>query len=546
MNKFKEFQQFPAWTVSDTLKRTAAQSPDATFFTHPSFPNETYATFLSRSEALARHLTDFGLENGDRLGILAPNGLPALHGWMASALGGFVDVTLNSTHRGDPLLHALELANPKALLVHEDLLDLVLDLDLSHLALCHIIVIGRSVKAEMRSGERWHFHFYEDLLTGGDGVLVAPRFSDIASIIFTSGTTGPAKAALLPHAQVALLAWISASECKMTNEDRFFVVHPLNHIAGKFMAVLATIATGGTVCMHTGFNAKDWINQIHETGATITIAHGPMIEMIYNNPRSSLDDSHGMRRMMCCPLPKSVGNDFSDRFNLMPIEMWGMTEVGCPIWTSQQQKFVPGSCGKILSEWYEMKVLDPETDIPLAPEEVGEFCVRPRVPWTAMQGYANRPEAFVSAWRNQWFHSGDSGYIDEEGNFFFVDRMGDRIRRRAENISSYEIETTANTHPDIRESAAIGIPSEYEGDEDILLIVVPGDLAPSPLDLLKFLVRRLPHFMVPRYIRFVSEMPRTPTNKIRKQVLRSEGLAEDIWDRTANNVSLRELVENSN
>ncbi len=536
------FQRFPAWTVAEIFRRTATTSPDKTFLAHPEASDVSYGAFLRQSEALARHLASLGLQKGDRLAILAPAGLPTLHGWMAAALGGFIDVTLHPNQRGAPLAHAFDMAQPKALLVAEDHLERVLEINPFATTQYEVILIGGSGERPPRS-DGLRLHSYEAFLTGGKGALDAPDKHDIASIIFTSGTTGPAKAVLLPHAQVALLAWITATETGMTPEDRFYAVHPLNHIAGKFMAVLATAATGGTVCMDNSFAPERWIERIHETGATLTIAHGPMIEMIHNRPPSALDNSHSMKRMMCCPLPSAIGGDFTARFNLRSIEMWGMTEVGCPCWTSQQESFVTGSCGRVLQDWFEMKVLDPQTDLPVPSGEAGEFCVRPRLPWTAMQGYSQQPDAYISAWRNQWFHTGDSGYVDADGNFFFIDRMGDRIRRRAENISSYEIEAAANSYPGIRESAAVGVPSAYEGDSDILLVIVSEGEAPAPEALLRHLLEKLPHFMVPRYIRTIPSLPRTPTNKVRKQMLRDEGITEDTWDRSANNISLRRLAE---
>lgn len=195
-----------------------------------------------------------------------------------------------------------------------------------------------------------------------------------------------------------------------------------------------------------------------------------------------------------------------------------------------------------------MKVIDPETDMPLPAGEPGEFAVRPRYPWTAMQGYVEQWEAHALAWRNQFFHTGDFGFVDDKGNYYFLDRMGDRIRRRAENISSFDIETAANLHPQVAESAAVGVPSGYEGDDDIMLVIVPeGEEVPDPVELLTFMLQRLPHNMVPRYVRTVGALPRTPTNKIRKQHLREQGTgAQGTWDRREVGVALRALSHDPN
>jgi len=202
-----------------------------------------------------------------------------------------------------------------------------------------------------------------------------------------------------------------------------------------------------------------------------------------------------------------------------------------------------GSCGKNRSDWFDVRIVDPETDETRGIGEVGEIVVRPLAPWTIMQGYLGMPEQTVEAWRNFWFHSGDSGYIDAEGYAYFVDRMKDRIRRRAENISSYDIESASAAHPQVLEAAAVGVPSEFEGDDDIKLCAVlrPGEQLP-PQELLAYLAQQLPHHMVPRYIEFLDALPRTPTNKVKKNELRSRGVGPPAWDRRAAGISLKNLA----
>jgi crotonobetaine/carnitine-CoA ligase len=186
-------------------------------------------------------------------------------------------------------------------------------------------------------------------------------------------------------------------------------------------------------------------------------------------------------------------------------------------------------------------VVDPDTDIEVPVGQVGEFVVRPRRPWTMMQGYLGMPEKTLQAWRNLWFHTGDAGYVDAEGWFHFVDRLGDRIRRRAENISSYEIESAAALHPAVLECAAIGVPSGFESDDDIKLLVVlrPGEPW-VPKDMLEHLVRLLPHYMVPRYLQQIEALPRTPTNKVIKSQLRAVG--GECWDRKAAGIALLDVA----
>jgi crotonobetaine/carnitine-CoA ligase len=173
---------------------------------------------------------------------------------------------------------------------------------------------------------------------------------------------------------------------------------------------------------------------------------------------------------------------------------------------------------------------------------IGEIVVRTEVPWLLMSGYLSMPEATQASWRNLWFHTGDSGYFDEDGYLYFIDRTRDRIRRRAENISSYEIEVAAGRFPGVRECAVVGVPSGFDADDDIkLYLAVDGVLDHRAM--MVHLVRYLPHFMAPRYIEVVAELPRTPTNKVRKQELRQRSVTAQTWDRQAAGVSVREISD---
>lgn len=160
--------------------------------------------------------------------------------------------------------------------------------------------------------------------------------------------------------------------------------------------------------------------------------------------------------------------------------------------------------------------------------------MRTSEPWTMNLGYHGMPDKTAEAWRNGWFHSGDALMYDEEGNFFFVDRVRDCIRRRGENISSFEIEAEVNAHPSVMESAAIGVPSDL-GEEEIKVFVLtrPGESL-TPEDLIHFLIPRVPRFMVPRYVEFVDTFPKTEaTFRVRKHLLREHGLNDGTWDREA-------------
>ncbi|MCK0754347.1 AMP-binding protein [Chromohalobacter japonicus] len=537
------------WTVPKLVSERAAKSSGSLFVKEINGKEETYGKFIHNSKILSSFLYKTGVQPGERVAILANNSIPALHAWLAANLLGAIDVSINTGLRGQPLKHVLNASSPKIIIIDSELVGSLAELEDGITRLETLLILddrndidltktwlGRlSIARYTEAIEKFNF---EQI----DFPVVRP--SDIASVIFTSGTTGPAKGVMMPHAHVCLLALQTIYEARINESDVYYSVHPLFHIAGKFMGVLAILAAGGKLILDKKFDATSWLDNICDNKATISIAHGPMIEMIYAQGPRKADQENSLTRLLCCPLPKGIGKEFVERFNVYPIEMWGMSEIGCPCWTSQQDRFIPGSCGRVLSGWYEVMIIDPRDDSPVPSGEVGEIVVRPKHPWTMMTGYIGMPEETVKSWKNLWFHTGDLAYQDDEGNIFFIDRKGDRIRRRSENISSYEIESAARKYSNIKDCAAIGVPSAYESDDDIMLYIVsqPG-IRIVPEELLGFLANNLPHYMVPRYIEAVSELPRTQTNKVKKGELRLRGFNDNTWDRKSAGIDLKELFD---
>lgn len=538
-------QDRSTWTVREIALRQLAECGDRIFAQEVDGDSETYRTFIGRSIALSHFLLDRGVQKGDTVAIFAGNSLPGLHAWLSAGLIGAVEVPINPSYRADILRHILALAKPGVIIADRNALPALAEID-EHLEFVRdIVVIGDSTTALATVKTRRRLHDYSRIVARAlEAPAASIRPSDTASIMFTSGTTGPSKGVMMPNGQVCLLALQAIQATGMNGDDVFYCVHPTNHIAGKYMGIFAIFASGGRLVLDRRFEAASWLDRVRRYAATISIAHGPMIEMIHQTPGSAHDRDHAMRRLMCCPLPKQIAGEFEDRFALRGVEMWGMTEIACPCWTSLAATRVPGSCGRALSDWYHVAIVDPETDEILGPDMIGEIVVRPRYPWTTMQGYLGMHQETVEAWRNMWFHTGDAARVDADGNFFYVDRIKDRIRRRAENISSYDIETAAKQFPGVHETAAVGVPSDYAGDDDVKLCVVSDPaVEASPLALLRFLASRLTPAMVPRYIEFLDSLPRTPTNKVRKRELRDSGVTPRTWDRQAAGVKLRELIE---
>ncbi|MBI5128316.1 MAG: AMP-binding protein [Rhodopseudomonas palustris] len=539
---------FDRWTLDAALAERARLSPDAPFVRMIDGEPVSYARMQAQCTALAYALEQEGVKPGDRVVVMGANCLWTLQAWFALNLLGAVDVTINTAYRGHTLEHAINTADARLILIEDRLLPVLRDSEQAVPGLIRALCYqadGAAPAVDLRF-ERVSLAPLASAVDGPAGWRPAgARMSDLASIIFTSGTSGPAKGVMLPHAQTYLLARESAQQMQVTERDVYYVFHPLFHMSPRYVGIYAALIAGAAVCLDRSFSAADWLDRIRACGATVSIAHGPMLEMIHAQPARPDDADNPLRRFGTSPFPRHIAAEFEARFAVRGLEVWGMTEANIPIWSSLDEPLRPGCCGRPIADHYELRIVDPDTDCDVAIGATGELLVRSKLPWTLMQGYFGMPDATIKAWRNLWFHTGDLVYRDDGGYYHFVDRLGDRIRRRAENISSYEIEHAATTYPGIGECAAVGVASEFASDDDVKLVVVPNSAtaAIDPVGLLAHLARRLPHYMVPRYIEIVDALPRTPTNKIRKAELRQNGVGVSTWDRKAAGIVLKDLVD---
>jgi len=248
------------------------------------------------------------------------------------------------------------------------------------------------------------------------------------------------------------------------------------------------------------------------------------------------DADNPIRIANCSPMPNEP-SAFMKRFNIEAfIVGFGMTEAGI-ILGNQGQPVHPKSCGKVV-DGYQVRLVD-NNDIPVAVGQPGELIVRTNLPWAMNAGYWRRPEATAQAWRNGWFHTGDILYCDDEGQYFFADRKKDAVRRRGENISSFEVEREVMAYPDVLEAACVGAPGEF-GDDEVKVFVVPKDgINLNPSELIQFLISRMPHFMVPRFIEILETLPKTPSGRVKKYELRDLGNNASTWDRETAGIKVK-------
>jgi crotonobetaine/carnitine-CoA ligase len=532
-------QQLP-----DVLRERARTSGQKPFLQMVGGAALSYKEVYDYAGTIAGGVAALGVAKGECVVIMADNTIDSVCTWLGITLAGAAEVAINTGYMAQSLEHALQNSQARVMFIEPALLPRIYAVRESLTHLATIVLLPSSEPFDQPEFEKIQVISFQSMLDASKGIPErAISESDLASVVYTSGTTGPAKGVMMPHGHITMFAHLGLEGVRLSEDDVWYCFIPLFHVAGKFIAIYGSMIAGGKVILDTRFSADTWLKRVREYGVTVALAHGPLVEMVHKLPPLPDDADNPMTRLIASPFPGKIAADFEKRFGLRGIETWGMTEVAVPVWQPFDEATRIGSCGRARIDHFDFRVVDPDTDVEMPYGEIGEFVLRPKQPWTIMQGYLRMPEATINAWRNLWFHSGDLGYITEDGYVYFVDRAKERIRRRAENISSYEIESAALTHEDVAACAAVGVQSGFEGDDDVMLYAVPRNgVNLSHPELLRYLATRLPHFMVPRYITFVDDLPRTPTGKPQKSLLRDAGVTESTWDRTAAGITLRELA----
>jgi carnitine-CoA ligase len=522
----------------ELLARHAAETPDRPQLL---FEDETWTCADTAREAwrsangLRAHC---GVEPGDYVSVWVPTSPDVLRAWFGTNAAGAVYAPLNLSARGSYLEHTMKIAQSKVLIAHRGLVERLVDLDLPYLET--VVLVGGESDVKLP----WPTITLDQMLDGASeerpSVVVEPW--DDLSLIYTSGTTGPSKGVRAAHA-----AFWNYANCFVvpfvTESDRYLQPLPMFYTAGTGITYSMLLA-GGSVAYPAGFSTKSFWDDVRRYEATITIAIHGMVSVMLDRPPSPDDADNPLKTVYMGPLLRS--KEFAERFGVDIYTAYGMSEVPVPI-VSGLNPEDERSCGRAADpEHYELRLVD-EHDVPVAVGTPGELIARHSLPWMINSGYRNMPEATANAWRNGWFHTGDQFVQDEDGNLFFLDRMKDVIRRRGENISSFEVEAEVLSHPLVKDAAAIAVknPSVDEDveDEEVKIVVVLAEgSALDPAELCDYLSKRMPRHWVPRFVEFAPELPRTESHKVKKAVLREAGVNAETWDREQAGIVYRREV----
>ncbi|RRQ25535.1 ATP-dependent acyl-CoA ligase [Rhodococcus sp. Eu-32] len=522
----RAFPDLGGGTIGGLLASRAAANPNKVAVICNEV-SRTYRALDAAARVIGSALLELGCQKSESVAIYLSNTIEFLETWMGTATAGLVQVPINTAYKQSFLEHALAHPDVRVLITESSLVEALLELPALPECVETIVFIDRIPPSIRDCGRR--VIGWGDLVAMGDPDYSFPpvRPSDITAIQLTSGTTGKSKGVELPHLHNLVGAREGAEAMGNSQGDRIYTCLPLFHGAAQINIFLRALYLGATSVIAPKFSARKFWNDIRSYEVTEFNALGSMLPVLLAQPPSEQDREHAVRRIFAAPAPADVLYRFEDRFGVHIVEGYGSTEMKNVLHNPLDNRRV-GSLGKPTASTI-LEIHD-ENGNRAPAGSVGEIVYRPKQPHVMFTRYYRDPEATLAVFHDLWFHTGDLGFMDQDGFFYFVDRKKDALRRRGENISSQEIESILTAFPSVLDAAVVAVPSEL-GEDEILAVIHVED--PGNFDMSALFAHNdalMPHFMVPRFYRAVDSLPRTPTGKIRKVELRETSQHTDIWD----------------
>jgi len=488
---------------------------------------------------LARGFQKIGVKKGDFVILFLPNCIEYVFSWFALSKLGAIEVTVGNDYKGAFLRHQANLSKGTIILTTPALAPRLAEIqdELPHIERCILIEDGEPAEepADFKTITVSPFEaLYEDDDTNL-GIEVGPR--DLSSVLFTSGTTGLSKGVLMSHSHFYFFAEEDVQLTRLTEHDVYSSGFPLFHGNAQFLTVYPSLVAGAHCVLYRRFSASDFFGRIRRSGTTVCNLVGATMAFIVAQPPHPEDRNHKLTRIYAAPLSPDLAEKFIERFGEVTfVDGFGQTEISNIFQTPWGAKRPAGAQGVLMDQFFEVRLVDPETDEDVPEGEVGELLVRNKLPNIITEGYLGMPEKTVETWRNLWFHTGDALKRDANGWYYFVDRVKDALRRRGENISSFEVESVVRSHPAVAECAVVAAKADEVGGEDEVkaFIILNEGANLDYHDLMAWCEARMPVYMVPRYIEVIAELPQTPSQKVQKKALREMGNGPKTWDRTKN------------
>ncbi|MDB5986508.1 MAG: putative fatty-acid--CoA ligase [Nevskia sp.] len=517
-------------SINAALARAVAAWPDRVFVDIDG-REVSYAEFDRESNRVAHGLAELGVKAGHTVTTILDNNLDALLVWFSINKLGAISVPVNTAYKGEFLRHQLADARSAVVVAEADYAERVAGVATGLPELKALLYRDAAPATALQHKLVAPLDAHRHSNTGPTGHQVKP--GDLAMLIYTAGTTGPSKGCMVSHNYAINLARQIIAASGRTQDDVQWTALPLFHMNATSTTILASMLKGGKAVVYKRFSVSNFWPEIERTGATIVSLLGSMIPLLVEaqDNEAAKRCFNQLRVVLGTPFPQPLQEKWKARFGseILGANSFGITEASVVTTLPCGVQAKPNSSG-VRSPDFDVRIVDDE-DRELPPDTPGEVIVRPLKPHVMFEGYWNRPADTLKIMRNLWLHTGDIGKFDADGFFYFIDRKKDYMRRRGENISSYEMETTFRAHPAIEDLAVHAVLSDLTEDDVKVTAVLKADVALTEEELCRWAIDRLPYFAVPRYIEFRRELPRNPVGRILKYQLRDEGCTPATWDR---------------
>lgn len=510
--------------VRALLEDSVARSPEKTFLV---FEDRaiSYESFLGTVNRLANGLLSLGVTKGHKVAMLVPNCLEFPYSWLAANMIGAVMVPVNGRLVDREIAHIINHAEARLLITSDTHLEMIGTIRKDLPRLDKIVCIDNSVSGETIS--------LSSLLESPPDLGPADIHEEgLAAILYTSGTTGLPKGCMVGHDYCLTLGETIGGVYQITSEDRVLTAQPFYYMDPQWNTMMV-MTYNATLVMAERFSTSKFWDQVRGHDITFFYCIGSMTSFLYNMPPSDLDKQHHLRMVMTSGIPVRLHKAWEGRFNVPVHEAYGSTETACDIMVAPGMRRKVGTACIGRPVYYREASIFDEDDVEVAPREVGEIVLKRGK--GMMKEYYKDPEATETAFRGGWFHTGDLGYKDKDGDFHFVGRRKDIIRRGGENISAAAIEQALISHPKILDAAAVPVPDRIRGEEIKAYIVPASDQEPTYAEIIEFCEQHMAAFKVPRYLELRDSLPKTPSERVEKHRLIEEkkDLTEDCYDRLA-------------
>ena len=489
----------------------------------------TYGEVDRQCNRVANAMLALGVKKGDHVALVLPNCPEWVFSWLGLAKIGAITVAVNPQLKADGLAYALQQSDASLAIVHQEALD---EYDKAAPSLPNTTLVPFGLPSpQVACGNGRAEPTLAEMLAGAptdeppDAGLSG---KDDFIIGFTSGTTGRPKAVLNPHWAFIAAAVELARVTELAPDDRIYVSLPLHHANPQVYGVLTALSADASIAVASRFSASGFWDDVRRVGATAFTYVGAVLPILLAQPEKPCDADHPVRKCFGGGAPKDVSERMKRRFGVEVLELYGMSETGTWNCINRPGRVRPGTTGE-LREGFDMRIFD-DNDDELPVGSVGEIVVRPSRPFLMFSGYYKMPEETLASHANLWFHTGDLGSLDAQGYYSFCGRKKESIRRGGENITPYEIEKVVCAVPAVAEAAAVGVPDVILGEEIKLYVVCKTGQSISPGEIIAVCEEQLPKFMVPRYVEFIGQLPKTPSEKVEKGVLKARGVGQ-CWTR---------------